>query len=252
MPTKKERRIISADEVTREFNAARIEKLAKIAALPPTADLFGFGEAVREAVRIFARDARVPNVNAVNDEIAALWKLADSYRAKPTDWEGLALAVENLSPRAREMLAKRDAEPSVATELPAPGTLRDPRQRDGARDAIATLVQCGGQWVAGRGRGNGKRSRPTWRPLLYAPAKQKHATRRDAERDFIIWLSIAWLEAMGEAPSRTARHRDASRDLGPFARLARECLRLVGAGDADVVELINELNRRRGKKQVRI
>jgi hypothetical protein len=66
----------------------------------------------------------VPSVNVVHDEIAALWKLADPYRGKPPDWEGLALALESLSPQARKMLAERGAKPSVATELPTPAALR--------------------------------------------------------------------------------------------------------------------------------
>jgi hypothetical protein len=64
-------------------------------------------------------------------------------------------------------------------------------------------------------------------------------------------LSLAWVEATGLAPSRTARPRDASRDVGPFARFVRECLSLVGAGNADAVELMNELHRRRNTMERR-
>jgi hypothetical protein len=48
-----------------------------------------------------------------------------------------------------------------------------------------------------------------------------------------------------EMPPRTARNPDVSRALGPFARFAKECLKLAGAGHANVVELINELERQR-------
>jgi hypothetical protein len=57
-----------------------------------------------------------------------------------------------------------------------------------------------------------------------------------------MWLQHAWAEATGKMPAQTARH--GSR-LGPFARFARDCLRLVGAADADIVELMNGLRQRR-------
>jgi hypothetical protein len=85
-----------------------------------------------------------------------------------------------------------------------------------------------------------------WRPLLYAPDARRHFQKRAAERDFVMWLRLAWAEATGEPPSRTARRAEKSyRDLGPFARFVRECLRLAGAPYAEVVELINRVNRRR-------
>ena len=45
-------------------------------------------------------------------------------------------------------------------------------------------------------------------------------------------------------PPRTARRADAGRNLGPFARFVEECLRLVGAGYADPVALINAVGAR--------
>jgi hypothetical protein len=54
-------------------------------------------------------------------------------------------------------------------------------------------------------------------------------------------LQLAWLEATGKPPSLAA---SAARP-GPFARMVGKCLELVGAGHADAVGLINELNRRR-------
>ena len=250
MPTSKSRQIIEQDDVPRVFDAACIERLAKIAKLPTGADLARFGAGIRDAACILARDARTPNDNQVHDEIGTLCKLADPYREKPAQWERIAVAVENLSLRAREMLAKRGPRPSVATKLPAPGALRDPKRREEARAAIFKLCQFGGGWGEGRRRG-GKRSR-TWRPLLYAPQKQKHFPKRKAERDFVMWLQIVWAEATGEKPALTARHVDASRELGPFAKFVRKCLDVVGARDADVVGQINELARRRRYHQERI
>jgi hypothetical protein len=58
-------------------------------------------------------------------------------------------------------------------------------------------------------------------------------------------VAVAWLEATGERPSLAANPARP----GPFARIARKCLEIVGASHADVVGLINELNRRRKIKR---
>jgi hypothetical protein len=68
-------------------------------------------------------------------------------------------------------------------------------------------------------------------------------SKLEPERDFVMWLQCAYWEATGSEPALTARHADDSRDVGPFARFAHECLRLVGTKHADVVGLINELHR---------
>jgi hypothetical protein len=226
-----------------------IEKLARLGQLPVTADKFRFGEGVREAARIFAGDAHEPDVNQVHDEIDALWKAVNP--AKPPQWEAMASAFEALSPRTRDLLADRGSRPSVALSLPTPESVRDPEQREALREIIARLCSMGRERVKGRIRPGGKQSHPTWRSVLYAPDKQKNFPKRKAERDLVMWLQIAWLDAVGEKPAQTARHADSGRKLGPFARMAKECLHLVGALDADVVELINELRHRRSEMERR-
>ena len=202
-----------------------------------------FGEGVREAARIFARDARNPTGNELATEIEELHRAVDP--AKPRQWDRVAMLLESLSPKARDMLIDRGARPALRIELPSADAVRDPERRETACDAVSKLCQFGSRYTEGRRRPSGKRSRPDWRPVLFAPEPQRNFAKRDAERDFVMWLSIAWHCATDGTPPRTARHPDASRQVGPFARFVRECLRLVGAGDADAVELINKLHRRR-------
>jgi len=244
--SKRARHVIEADDVPGVFDSDCIEKLARIGALPVAADKLRFAEGVRQAVRIFARDSREPNVNKVYDEIEALWKVAS---AADPDWEALAIAREGLSPRTCEILADRGMRLQPLIRLPGPDALRDLTRREAARPLIARLCSMGGEEVEGRSRKGGKQSRSTWRPVFHAPYKQRQFPKRKAERDFVMWLQIAWCEAVGEKPSQTARHGDSSRKLGPFARMAEECLRLVGASDADVVGLIRELDRRRSEME---
>jgi hypothetical protein len=133
--------------------------------------------------------------------------------------------------------------------LPAAGELRDPTLRDQACAMIANLCQIGGRQVEGRTRRSGKRSSPTLRPELNAPAPRRNILRREAERNFVKRISIGWCKTTGKEPPRTARRRGAERDIGPFARLVRECLRLLGASYADPVALINEVANERKQRQ---
>jgi hypothetical protein len=232
---KKLRRGIAADDVVDIFNDQCIRELASIAKLPAGTDLRRLGLSIREAARIYATEARIPTVNELHAEIATLYSAASRRR-----YEQVGALIEKLSPTARVLLKERGARPTLGVELPSPDALRDTARRERACTMIATLCQFGGGYSEGRQRPSGKRSR-TWRPLLNAPGARRHFRRRDVERNFVMWLSVTWLEATGKPPARTARHST----LGPFARFVDKCLRLVGAHDADTVELINELNRRR-------
>jgi hypothetical protein len=263
MARMKLRPIIALGDVPAVFDEDQIGKLAKIAKLPGDADLNRFGARIKEAARIFVRDALVPTANELHNEIANLYKAANRQ-----SYELVADLLERLSPQAHELLSGRTKvvgrnnasatrSPRVTAvgrhgeiltrvsraplrlPLPAPSNLRDEALRQEACEAVARLCWMGCNFLKGR------------RSLLYAPEPRRNFPKRNAERDFVMWLSIAWVEATGKAPSRTARHADASRKLGPFARFVRECLCLVGAKDANAVELINEMHRRRRKLEKR-
>jgi hypothetical protein len=229
----KSRRTIAAQDVARVFDDECIRKLA--CELPKGGDIARFGQPVREAARVYARDARRPTDNEVRDEIGALYRVASRSR-----YEQLAKSIEDLSPRARWLLDARGALPSVGISLPPPDALRDLAKKNAARTSVLKLCQHGGGWVKGRRRPSGKRSRG-WQPLLHAPRPQKHPPKRDAERYFVILLQLAWNETVGEPPACTA-HPD---NPGPFARLVKECLKLVGATCANAVELINKVHQQR-------
>jgi hypothetical protein len=160
--------------------------------------------------------------------------------------------LEGLSPQAGDYLLDRLKRPgprAAGLRLPAAEELRDRERCDEACEMIKRICRVVGVFVEGRKRQSCKRSSATFRPLLHAPALQRHLPKREPERNFVMNLQTTWLKATGTKPSRIARHKDASRKLGPFARVARKCLLRVGAGHADVVELINELNRRRVEKR---
>jgi hypothetical protein len=225
----KSQKPISAADIQRIFDDACIDNLAAIGRLPAGANRNRFAQGVREAARIYARDVRTPTDNQLHAEV---------YRAAERKRYGeVTKLLEQLSRRTRQLLNKR------GVSLPAPEDLRDATQQGEACEIIVGLCRYGGRYGEGRRRPSGKRSR-TWRPLLVGPQPRRNFPRRDAERDFVMWLQLAWLEA-SDAPPSLAANRELNREIrGPFARMAAECLTLVGAR-ADAVGLINELNRRR-------
>jgi hypothetical protein len=230
----KSRNPIAKEDVPRIFGDICIDTLAGIGRLPWHANRKRFTEGVREAARIYARDARIPTRNELSAEIAALYRAAGRKR-----YGEVATLLEQLSRRASKSINRR------GVKLPASEDLRDATEQQKACEAVLSLCQYGGRYSEGRRRPSGKLSR-TWSPLLVetvvvASKPRKSSPRREAERDFVMWLQVAWLEATGKRPSLAANPKRP----GPFARMAAECLRLVGAGHADAVGLINELNRRR-------
>jgi hypothetical protein len=232
----KSRTPITAADVLRIFDDTCIDRLADIARFPADADRERFAEGVRQAARIYARDARIPTDNELNTEIAALYRATKRKRCGE-----VAALLEKLSPKARELLSKRATRLSL--ELPASEDLCKAARQERACEIVLSLCQYGGSYGTGRRRPSGKRSR-TWRPLIHAPQRTRNFPKRDAELNFIMWLQATWLESAGERPSLAANPERP----GPFARMAAECLRLVGASHADTVGLINELNKRRKMK----
>jgi hypothetical protein len=228
MATNKTRRSIAADDVPRVFDDACIKRLAAIAKLPPGADLTGFAAGVRDAARTYARDASTPTAGEVRDEIAALYRAAEHRQ-----YERAESLRAKLSRQAQAYLKARLSRPgphAAGLKLPTAKALRDPERQEAACEMLAGICRVGGRYIQGRKR-----------PLLHAPVPDKHPAKREAERRFVMNLQSTWFEATGEKPALTARRGV----LGPFARLACECLKLVGASHADVVWLTNELQRRR-------
>lgn len=249
-------RIIGTQEVDIVFDDACIERLAKITKLPAEADLKAFGVAVRDAARVYIRDVHVPTGNELHAEIAGLYKAADGR-----EFLQAAMLWHYLSPEARDLLTNRGARPNFDPDLPEAEAFFDIDRREAACEAIAALCRVGlvtpkpaDANVEDRHQFSGRRSRRR-QTVLYA-APRRHFPKRAAERDLVMWLRIAYLEATGKEPRLTARHANEARVLGPFASIVGECLRLLGAetgpykdGVVDPVELINSAADRTKKAQ---
>lgn len=230
----------SIDDIDATFDEACIARLAKIARLPASADLRSFGVSIRTAVAIYLKDANEPDGNELYHEIAGLYRLADKRR-----FDDLSAAIENMSDAARAHLDERANRPSFGFSLPKASDFLTASQRDEATRRIIAITVIGGEVVRG-----GKRPRhrpPALRPRLYAPLPRRHFAKRAAERDFVMWLQVAYLESTGRMPAVTAN----AERRGPFARLVRECLYLAGARHVNEVEVINSLKTGVRKKRSR-
>jgi hypothetical protein len=237
----KVRGIPALEEVPCIFSDGRVRQLAGVAKLPLDADLPCFAAAIRVAAETYIRAASIPSDNTVHREIKGLYSAAARRRHAE-----VAKRIDALSKRTRDFINKRSARPSIRWKIPAAAALRDEAKRDDACEAIVSLLRIGGRWEQGRRRPSGKRSM-SFIPEFYAPKLQKHSPKRKAERDFVMWMQLAYLNVTEQSPPHTAHHVN----RGPFARMVKACLHLVGAQAADAVELINELQWQRRQMRKR-
>jgi hypothetical protein len=158
----------------------------------------------------------------------------------------LKARLERLYEQTRHDLNSRGDLFRLRVVLPDPKSIDNRELRDAACRIVVDLSQRGGRWVEGRKRPSGRRSR-TWEPLLYAPETRSHPKRREVERAFVMWLQLAFLDAVGMVSALTA----SDERRGPFVRFVQECLRLVGVPEADAVGLINDLHAERSMRRER-
>jgi hypothetical protein len=240
--TNKVRSIPALEDVPRIFGDECVRQLASVAKMPlNAADLPRFAAAIRSTAETYIRDASIPNRNAMHHEIKALYNAAARHRCKKA-----ADLIDTLSQPTRDFINKRSNQANIPWRLPAAAALRDKATQDAACQALVSLLSRGGRWREGRRRAGGGRPM-VWKPCLYAPTLQKSPPKRKAERDFIMFLQVDYLNATGQSPPHTAHHVN----RGPFARIVKACLQLVGAQAADAVELINELQRQRAQMRKR-
>jgi hypothetical protein len=147
MRMRKRQTAIEAADVPRVLNDARIEELAIIGTLPDTADRRRFRESVREAARLYARDARGPTAGMVRDEIVSLYKAAEHKR-----YDRVRELVASLSPDARAYLERRLSLPGPSKaklRMPSGRKLLDASRRDEECEMIERLCRIGGSYVEG-------------------------------------------------------------------------------------------------------
>jgi hypothetical protein len=133
--------------------------------------------------------------------------------------------------------------------IPTAAEILSPATRQSAVERFRLILSYGGGIVAGRKRSGGRRSR-SFKPLLRLPERiEPGRPRGEAEREFVQWLAVAYVEATGRSPPRTANYKIAIR--GPFPCFVHQCFELVGAPTGNVTRLLNQYGaaRRRDEKR---
>jgi hypothetical protein len=245
---------LCSEEAAHVFSDRAVAKLVVRIGLTKCVDVQRLAKGMRSSASRYASDVHLPTPNSLRREIAHLQHAARGRRYKT-----VARVLAQLSDTARELLKGRAAvlsdrpwpdQPARAS-LPKPEELHDADRRDDACDLIHVIATMGGYSVDGRRRSTGKQDRE-WRVRLYAPKASRAEPRRRAERSFVRLLRANYFEATGCMPPNTAQHFRP----GPFARLAGECLRLLGAPTNDpdddrtglAVQLINDLDHERRRR----
>jgi hypothetical protein len=228
-------------EIRAAIDAARLPKRGRF-----DCDVLAHG--IQAAIERY-RATDVPS-NEARRAIGKLWKLADKvargemgyaqqlseeFKRMPAAAQRLlAERADRLSRRA-SLLSRRHSRVVHEARLPTPEQLADPATARTTADALRFLTQSGATPKRGRQRPGGKQSPPTAEPVLWAPGVSVGRTKNEAARELVMWLAVAWREATGSKPSLSA-HRDKP---GPFVRLVKAVLIVVGARHVDAVELVN-------------
>ena len=79
--------------------------------------------------------------------------------------------------------------------------------------------------------------------------------KRQAERDFIMFLQVDYFNATGRLPPVTARKYEQSDQTlkpSPFVQMVQKCFDLLGAEKVNVIEQINKLQSRRSAQKKKL
>ncbi len=252
----------TARDVPLAFSDHSIAKLAAETGLPFDAErLPVLAGRIRTRARFYIRDKNDPSDAAVSREITELYWAA--YRKQHTK---AAKLVQGMSMRTRAFLNKRATK--VALKIPKPSAFLDPGRRDSACETLRQLCSRGGR----------RDERGRWVPILHVPTrsithalveetKRENAIRahmglapvmiprtpkRQAERDFIMWMQVIYLSAGRRPPTTARKYEQTTNDRtlhpgGPFVRFMQRLLDLLGADKVDATGAINEL-RKPGKR----
>jgi hypothetical protein len=231
------RSLIAFADVERIFDDATVLKLAKATKLLAGADTARLGENIRIAVRIFLQAKARLSAPRLKAEIERLYLLnRRSEGGSDRAAQALARAIVAMPADVRQWLTACNT--PHCRSIPTEAELLSPTTRQSAVGRLRLVLSYGGGTAAGRKRAGGQRSR-SFKARLRVPTKVERGRPRGvAEREFVQWLAITYLEATGQSPPHTAHH---NRDIrGPFPRFVHRCFELIGAPTGNVTRLINQ------------
>jgi hypothetical protein len=241
--------LIAISDVEGVFNDEIVKELARTAKLPADTDIAHLAQSIRIAARIFLEAKgrlRPPRFRAAIERLYQLNTRAEGGADRAA--RALARAVDAMPEDVRRWLESCDI---PGRKFPTAEEFLSPATRQSAVERFRLILSYGGRVVAGRKRSGGRRSR-SFKPLLRVPEQiGRGRPRGEAEREFVQWLAVAYVEATGRSPPRTAHYNIDIR--GPFSDFVHRCFELVGAPTGNVTRLLNQYGaaRRRDEKRHR-
>jgi hypothetical protein len=279
----KKDRLLPASQVPIVFSNKRVREIT--ARLRPPLDegqVRRFAASLRKTARVYLR-AKQAQKDDISHAIKALYRTADMHQYKKA-----AKLVQDLSKQTRDFLNKRATR--IGLKLPRPVFFLDRARRKSACETVRRLCSEGGH------KGKGKWVPHLYLPkrqFMYEEDVQaivchwvkvanKHGVKvdmrelrrkvvkdltgvdlplrspkRQAERDFIMFLQVDYLNAInatGRRPPVTARKYEQSDQTlkpSPFVQMVQKCFELLGA-EVDVIEQINQLQSRRSAQKKKL
>jgi hypothetical protein len=235
-PRKKRKSLISHGNVDEVFTDEVVKNLARTAKLPSGFDIARFGESIRIAARIFLEAKARLSAPQLRGAIARLYQLnTRAERGGDLEAQALTHAVDATPADVFQWLISRNPH---APAIPTAVEILAPATRQHAVDRFRLILSHGAGWAVGRKRPGGRRSW-SFKPWLRVPETiQPGCPSGLAEREFVQWLAVAYLEAAKRSPPRTAHYDITFR--GPFPKFVHECFKLVGAPTGNVTRLLNQ------------
>src|SRR5262249_44171224 len=186
--------MICLGDVEKIFADEAVKSLAR--KLPSGFDIARFGESIRIAARIFLEAKARPSASQLRVAIARLYQLnTHAERGGNQEAQALACALDAMPADVFQWLISRNPH---ARTVPTAVEILAPATRQHAVDRLRLIVSHGGGWIVGRKRPGGRRSW-SFKPWLRAPTIQPGHPCGLAEREFVQWLAVAYLEATGRS-----------------------------------------------------
>jgi hypothetical protein len=212
-------------------------------------------DSIRTAVRCYLAESARTDWSAITKHIGKLYRLLE--KADGGDAKAIAMLAKQVD--AADAATRAWLERCVGLTFPSAGQIENKKTRCDAMRRLRRMLCDGWDWVEGRKRSGGRRSRSRqlwlrvpqkFGPWLRLPQKlgrrRTLAGRRGrpldlAARELVHQLALTYLEVTGKRPPKRVNSKRAA----PFLRVARRVFKKAGLPTGNVEELINERQKRR-------
>jgi len=245
------RSLIAISDVEGVFNDEIVKELAQTVKPLADPDIARVARSIRSSAINFLKKKNklsFPQLRAAMERLYRLNTRAEDGNDRTA--QALARAVDAMHADVRQWLLS--CQRPHARNIPTATEILSPSTRQSAVARLRLILSWGGTVVAGRKRPGGRRSRSFIKPRLRLPEPiERGCPPGEAEREFVQWLALDYVEVTGRSPPRTAHYNIDIR--GPFSDFVHRCFELVGAPTGNVTRLLNQYgaSRRRDEKRRR-